>query len=680
MLFFSNFRIVNIGSMKCCVVFIPVLFACCYPTRSGAQDPSDPYMADVTPATFASSVYSIDSSAAAVILFDVGVVSFDPGGGNNSHRFNYILEKHTRIRLLHKSAFNLATLILYASRKGPASPYVEGFKGDTYNLEEGKVVKTRVDKSNIFKDQTGDVNLERVAFPNVKEGSVIEYSYRVIYPGFQYVPPWVFQGSYPELWSEYDITVPTLYDYAVRQQGYQKYVVDSVIYTDATFPVNFSGYIGTWTGRTMRRIWALRDVPALERAERYTTTLKNHLSKIDFQLSAVHANGYDRTYRTTWNELVDELLKRDNFGAPLTDRNRWLDDELQTITGGAASPRLRLQKIFAYVRDHFDCNNIEALYMSQSLKKLWEEKKGSVADINLLLTALCRHEGMNASPVILSSRQHGYAVDDYPLLGDYNYVITRVQLGDSAWLLDASKPYVGFGQLPEQCYNGWGRAIDSSFAKIPLFPDSVTETRLTMVELHNTDGGYTGTYNRLNGRFESMNERSRLRKQSADDFFASLRKTMADYKEMDDYGFDSLDVPEAQLGWHYQMKYNFTQETIYFNPIFHELLSSNPFSSPVRHYPVEMPYCINNSYFLNMDIPQGYRVDQLPKSQLIRLEDSSGVFDYLIAADSSAIHFRMQLKIRKTGYDLDEYPGIRDFFSLIVGKEKEPIILKKIHP
>ncbi len=677
--FFSNFQPVNILSMKCCAVLIPVLFACCYPNPSGAQDPSDPYMTDVTPATFAASVYSIDSSAAAVILFDVGVVSFDPGA-NNGFSFSYILEKHTRIRLLRKSAFNLSTLVLYAYRKGPANPRVDGFKGETYNLEDGKLVTTRVDKSDIFKDQTGDVNLERVAFPNVKEGSVIEYSYRVTYPGFQYVPPWAFQGSYPELWSEYDITVPTLYDYAVRHQGYQKYVVDSVIYSDATFAINLAGYFGTWTGRTIRRIWALRDVPALERAEPYTTTLRNHISKIDFQLSAVHANGYDRTYRTTWNELTDELLKRDNFGAHLNDRNRWLDNDLQTITAGATGPRQRLQKTFVYVRDHFDCSNIEAIYMSQPLKKVWEEKKGTVADINLLLTALCRHEGLDASPVILSSRQNGYAVEDYPLLSDYNYVIMRVRIGDSAWLLDASKPYVGFGRLPELCYNGWARAIDSSFAAIPLFPDSVTEARLTMVELRNTDSGFTGTYHRLNGMFESMNERNRLRKESADDFFASLRKTMADYKQMDDYGFDSLNIPEAQLGWHYRMRYNFTQGTIYFNPIFHERFNSNPFNAPIRHYPVEMPFCVDNNYVLNMDIPQGYRVEQLPKSQRIKLEDSSGVFEYLISADSGVIHFRSQLKIRKTGYDLDEYPGIRDFFSLIVAKEKEPIVLKKINP
>jgi hypothetical protein len=177
-----------------------------------------------------------------------------------------------------------------------------------------------------------------------------------------------------------------------------------------------------------------------------------------------------------------------------------------------------------------------------------------------------------------------------------------------------------------------------------------------------------------------MNVRNRMRRTSADDFFESLRKSMPEYKQMDEFGFDSLDAPEAPLGWHYRMRYNFTQGTIYFNPIFHERFSSNPFNSPVRHYPVEMPFRISNVYILNMDIPRGYRVDQLPKSQRVKLGDSSGFFEYLVQVDDSVIHFRSQLSIRKTNYSLDEYPGIRDFFGYIVAKEKEPIVLKKINP
>ncbi len=190
--------------------------------------------------------------------------------------------------------------------------------------------------------------------------------------------------------------------------------------------------------------------------------------------------------------------------------------------------------------------------MSQPLKKTWEEKKGNVADINLLLTALCRHQGLEASPVILSTRTNGYAVEDYPLLSDYNYVIVRVQLNGKDYLLDASRPATGFGQLPEVCYNGWARAIDSSQARIPLFPDSVTEQAgSTIVSLANSDSGYTGRYTRNAGVFESMDLRNRLKQIKPDDFFESMRKSVVDYRQLLDDGFDSLGVPEEPVSFRY---------------------------------------------------------------------------------------------------------------------------------
>jgi transglutaminase-like putative cysteine protease len=629
----------------------------------------------VTPETFTPTVYSIDSSADAIVLFDHGEVTFDPTGYDR--RFSYILERHVMTRLLHKSAINSLASLTLAMPRGGDVPYIEKFKGATYNLEDGKLVVTKLDKSSIFKDEGKNFMQEKVAFPNLKEGSIIEYSYRIIYPG-PFIPPWTFQGHYPELWSEYDITVPTLYDYAVKHQGYQKYVIDSSIYSTATFPVSLGAFMGTWSGQTIRRIWALQDVPALERSEPYTTSLKNHLSKIEFQLSAVHTSGYSKTYRTTWNELVDELMKRDNFGAPLTDHNRWVDDELKSITAGAATPTEAARRIYAYVRDHFDCSTTEGMYMTQPLKKVWEDKKGNVADINLLLTALLRHAGLEASPVILSSRSNGVAVEDYPLLSDYNYVITRVFADGDVYLLDASKPFLGFGQLPDLCYNGWARSIDNRQDRIPLLSDSITEKRVTLVFLSNTDSGYTGTYTRHAGIFESMEIRNRMRREKPEDFFENMQKGLASDKQMEDYGFDSLAFPDQPVTWHYDMRYNFTKKTIYFNPIFHERFNNNPFNSPVRHYPVEMPYCIDNSYNMTMDIPKGYKVDQLPKSQRVVLEDGAGIFEYLIQSDGKTVEFRTHLQIKKTWFALDEYPGLRDFFSAIVNKEKEPVVLKKI--
>jgi hypothetical protein len=176
-----------------------------------------------------------------------------------------------------------------------------------------------------------------------------------------------------------------------------------------------------------------------------------------------------------------------------------------------------------------------------------------------------------------------------------------------------------------------------------------------------------------------MSLRSQLKKTRPEDFFENLRKTMADFKQMGEHGVDSLDVPEARVTWFYNMKYHFGQKRFYINPVMHERFNASPFISEERHYPVEMPFCIDNSYVLSMEVPTGYAVDQLPGSQRILMDDSSGFFEYKISQDGNTINFHVALRLNKAVYPLEEYAGLRKFFSLIANKEKEQIIFKKIN-
>jgi hypothetical protein len=634
----------------------------------------------ILPEAFTPTVYDLDSTANAVYLFDHGEVTFDARYSN--YGFSIVYARHARIRVLNKNGMSLATMGISAPHHNYYNSFIDDVHGATYNLENGKVVTNKLDKSNIFKDKNGYYNIEKLAFPNVREGSIIEYSYRIVYPGFAYVPDWEFQLSYPVLWSEYDVTVPGLFDYFVKTQGHRTFTVDTVLFSSGSFAVNLMGNRpSNWTGRTIRHIWALQDAaPMDKKKEPYTTTLHNHVQKVQFQLSAISYNGYDKSYMASWPQLTYDLLKNEMFGASLDDRNRWMDDELKKIVPPADVSMRTAQKLFAYVRDQFTYTEQEGIYGSQAIKKTWEEKKGNDADLNLLLAAMYRHCGFEASPVILSTRNHGFPLAQFPLLNDYNYVVTRVKVDGQYYLLDASRPVVGFGQLPESCYNGMARAIDSSHDLIPLLPDSVTERRRTQVFLANdSTGALSGDYARLEGVFESMAMRNRMKREKPEEFFENLHKTMAEYKQMGEYGFDSLSIPEEPLGWHYQMSYRFTQKTVYFNPIMHERLNANPLENPERHYPVEMPYRIDNGYVLHMDIPKGYAIEQLPKSARISLTDASGSFEYQLESDGKTIDFQTRLQLKRTNYSIEEYPELRSFYALIVQKEKEPIIFKKIN-
>ena len=618
--------------------------------------------------TFAPAAYSLDSSASAVILFDIGHVHFERGT-SSLYGFNIVYERHTRIRLLRKISFGLSTIVLSRLKKGATGVEIEDLKGATYNMEEGKMIVSKVDKSNIFQEESGGFQLEKMILPSVKEGSVIEYSYRIVFPGFGYVPFWDFQGEYPILWSEYDITIPSVLDYVMEKQGYLKYTIDSTM----------AAYSDSWNGDATERIWAIQNVPGLARREAFITTQRNYISRIEFQLSAVHIQGMERTFRNTWDDLVTELMKSENFGAPLLDRNHWMSDELKKITGVEGNSLETAQKIYAYLRDHMECSGIEGIYLSQPLKKTWEDKKGNIADVNLLLAALYQHEGFEAVPILLSTRAHGTVVESYPLLKDYNYVVTGLKVGDRTYLLDATRSTIGFGQLPEACYNGSARTIDGNHQLIPLSPDSILERRMTYVTIINDDSlGYSGSFTHTAGIFESMELRSRLKMIKPEEFFDNLRKSLSSYKTMEETGIDSLDKPGVPVIWHYNMKYHFSSPTIYLNPIMHERINTNPFNSPERHYPVEMPYREDYEYVINLEVPKGYSVDQVPRSEKAILDSgNSGVYEYLVETDSAKIQLRCRLRIKKTQFGIGEYKSLRDFYAFVIRKEKEEIIFKK---
>ncbi len=252
-------------------------------------------------------------------------------------------------------------------------------------LQDGKVVVTKLDKSNIFKDKNGFYNIEKLALSE-RQGKVPSSNTRI--GSSTRVLPTCRSGSFSKAIRYYGVnmmwTVPSLCDYFVKTQGRRLFTVDTVLFSTGYFDINLGGLRPTtWSGRTIRHIWALQDAAPMEKKEPYTTTLRNHVQKVQFQLSAISYNGYEKNYMTSWPQLTYDLLKSDNFGGSLDDRNHWMDDELKKLVpppSGADGSLGAAQKIFAYVRDQFTFTDQESIYRSQPIKKTWEEKKGNVAE------------------------------------------------------------------------------------------------------------------------------------------------------------------------------------------------------------------------------------------------------------------------------------------------------------
>ncbi|MBW7892486.1 MAG: hypothetical protein H3C48_15965, partial [Chitinophagaceae bacterium] len=95
---------------------------------------------------------------------------------------------------------------------------------------------------------------------------------------------------------------------------------------------------------------------------------------------------------------------------------------------------------------------------------------------NLLLAAMMKQQGIEAYPVLLSTRDHGYTNELYPLINRFNYVVCAVKIEGIYYYLDATSPLIGFNYLPGYCYNGHARIIMPETSNATYFgADSLKE-------------------------------------------------------------------------------------------------------------------------------------------------------------------------------------------------------------
>jgi hypothetical protein len=639
---------------------------------------------EITSKDFNPDYKKLDSNAQAVVLYDAGSAKYE---ADNDSWFNIIYTYHKRVLIINKNAFDLATIEIPLYKGEKAEDNIEKLEAATYIIENGTITKTKVDKEAIFKDKaTKDVIIKKFTFPNIKEGCIIEYTYRIISPRASYLRGFYFQDKYPVMRTEYDVTVPTLFNFIFLAGGYYDLTPVEVKQTSQRYNIlNRNGgasgqsNIFSYDATNVFSKWELFNLSPLVK-EKYTTTIRNHTSKIEFQLSTLnYPNEAPKPIMQTWQEATKELLKDEQFGLALSEKNKWLNDDVEKLT--LKNDNITTAKnIFNFIKNNYTCTDYDALYMPQNLKKAYETKKGNIVEINMLLTAMLLKADIKAEPVLLSTRDNGLAYEAYPLLNRFNYLISKVTIKDKTYLLDASKKRNGFNHLPEECYNGSGRIISENPYLVPLQADSLKESKITNIFISNSTDGkkMECSFNSRLGYFESYDLREELSSSSEEAYFKKIKNGFGYDVEISNAFIDSLKKDDEIAAINYEFSFKIDEDIIYFNPLFGEGYKANPFTASTRNYPVEMPYTSNEVIVVNFEIPKGYKVDEIPKSARVNLNETDGSFEYIIQADKEYIQLRCKIAINKATFSAEDYESLREFYTYIVKKQGEQIVFKKI--
>ncbi|HET6254823.1 MAG TPA: DUF3857 domain-containing protein [Puia sp.] len=670
----------------------PVLILVLAGLHGFAQDKSPVVSGKVTAADFAVALPAGDTSADAIVISDVGIKTFEKRAFS-AWQWDGYLQRTKRVLILKKRGFGAATVTIPLQVFRSQSEDITGLKAATYNLENGSVVRTELDKKSIFREKVSENWMtERFTFPAVREGSIIEYTYTQTSPFVFNDHPWLIQNIYPCLWSEFKTSIPSEFSYSVGRQSTVPFCIE-------TTAVSSGGY-DQGNGDVKTYHWAAKDVPAMKE-EPFTSTVNNYLARIDVRISGFETKAvaiardvptnrnvtYIEDIRAggvlfSWVQLDRQLLNNDHFGADLTSNNSWLDKDIKDVTAGAGDDLTKARKIYAYVRDNFACNTHPGYLMSNTLKSVYKARNGSEAELNLLLIAMLVREKLHAVPVVLSTRSNGFLNELMPQGSALNYVVCKFRSGTKSFYLDASDRDLGFGQLPLECYNGYDVMVDTTerFPENALSADSLTEKKKVVVYLGNADkGGLDGTVQSYPGIAEAMEIRKKLKAPEGEKKFREqIRSGLTPEETFSDLEIDSLMMPDEPIAVSFNCRLtpDTASDIFYFTPTMTDRLTENPFKSDLRTYPVEMPYARDANYILTMDVPNGYVVEEVPKSEKIMLNDG-GFFEYILSHDGDQINFRTRIRLLRANYEPQEYPLLRAFFAAIVRKESEQIVFKK---
>ncbi|WP_207433824.1 DUF3857 domain-containing protein [Sabulibacter ruber] len=631
-------------------------------------------------------VYDKDTSAAAVILADYGRSYF-----TYHEDFKVNFERVMRIKILKKTGYDWANVEVPYYQRNSQKEQVVNIKGVTYNLENGKMVKVKMEDKAVF-DEKVSANWfnKKFTLPAVKEGSVLEISYTVTSDFIFNLRDWTFQHSVPVVHSEYRATIPEYYEYKQLPQGYEPFVVSESVPGTMNFTVRWSSSIepGIGGGRTaggseaitakcVNHRWVMKDVPAIA-SEQYITTLDDYVSKIEFELEWVrYPNSAPKRFAGNWSSLSEELMDEEQFGVQL-NRTGFFKNEvaaMQSIKDTLA----RVNAIYEFVKKSVKWNGKGGKYVTTSLRKAFDAKTGNVADINLMLVAMLRDAGLEAHPVILSTRDNGRAPYT-PVVSRFNYVIGYLKLGNQHLLLDATDPLMPLGLLPKHCLNGNGWLVTKTGGDwIPL------QSAMRTTELVNADlqvlptGILSGKVSESTSGLWALNLRHSIQDAGEEKYLEKLVNNQNQYERKKPV-LKNLKELHQPVGLQYEVVSTGDEQAkdvIYLNPMMLKTQQENPFKVANRKYPVDFGHPMEEVYICNFTLPEGYAVEEMPKNIVLALPENGGRFTYMLQTRGNTIQVMSKVTLSKPVFYTEEYEFLKQFYSQIVAKHAEQIVLKK---
>lgn len=537
-------------------------------------------------------------------------------------------------------------------------------KGFVYNLENGTAITTKVDKSSKYKSKESKyTTITKFAFPNVKNGSIIEYQYEVLSPFLYSVPQIIIESDTPSLYTEYILDAPS-------------YIAYNVNYTGSLAPKHRIIEEKTMYGMQFKTYrFGYENLKGFK-SEKFVKNDRNYRTKISAELHSTNF-GQLKMHSSSWEEIKEKLYKDEDFGSELK-RTKLAKENMPAGISSLPSDAEKADAIFNYVKNTFTWNKDRGIYTEDGIKKLIETKTGNAAEINLFLIMLLREAGLTAEPLIISTVDNGLINLTSPSIVSMNFVLAAVKIKDGFNLFDATSKQSSKNNLPPRDWNNYGVLIAKEKTSLMEMTNTTSSFNYLTAEAKiNEDGSISGTYADKDTGTYAM-----FVKESYDE---NAEKYKKQYKENYSIDFTGIDSKILENG-DFESTMKFSSDNLIdrvgkkmiINPMLFLNKNSNEFDqADERKYPIDFISSFTKVKKIILEIPEGYLIESMPKSKKIVTQDKEIEYSYVAEQKGNKLEIISTTKIVSPDYPKEYYPAFKQIWGTASKSENQVVSLIK---
>jgi len=608
--------------------------------------------------------YEADPDASVLFLGDYAEVF-----GENVDFDSYTAHKYyIRIKILTKEGLKYAShKIFYGNSK------IKYIEAQSFTLQEdGSVKQSILDAKDIQTETVTDgVYLKGFEIPGAQVGSVIEYRYKKWTRIRTVMPPFFFQGDEPKLWSEIRFHAPKYTAYVTIPSGV---LIKGMVEEKSRITLGQPNTLGDTYRYYMENIPAFREEP-------FTKKIEDYYAKAEFQLHSYSSGtGFNNSLYHTWEDLIEELIDNEELGGHLKGNSKFLK-QVRHIYEGLPDSKQKMIAIYNHIRESITWDRGYSIGTSDSPNDLYKKRAGSSSAINLMLAIMLKDAGIETDLMLVSTRGHGFVIKSYPYIGRFNHLICRAKIDDDYHVLDAKEKYRPYNIVPANLIDCSALVIKEKGVEWVEITSNTAMTETINAHIKwNENEEMTAMVMEKNEGYAAMIEQKRLEEAGEKGYIKAIAEKWTD-EEASNYKFQNKTKPKNLLVSQYELesdKFVSGDGTrLYFNTFAATGYTENPFKLRERLFPVDFNYPIKETNRFNIDIPKGYKAEEVPETAAFAMEGKAASFHITYSQQPNQIQVISTLKINEISLSPVQYQALKIFFDRIVEKQTELIVFSK---